>query len=389
MSSDDSKRTKPSFTGIVMSMNVNPKGLDEDGEETSRRIAFQPSFESVSSFQPPVSGETKCVSSPKSIGVALGGGKILPSGKGSWKLKNAPILPEFHPLERTAVFAPNASPGNIAMRISDVLRERSIEAFYDDEKAKVKCFTTEGVDFRVRLYRGRGRFNHGIIVEVQRRFGASNTFYDDTMAILDAAEGNVPPPPTLSSSSLPLPTSDGENDSFAGDDGSSSLLMVSKMLSLPGYDSHYLALQILSSLTDASKMGAATALSVSTELVRIDADNDVGGKVLSLIIDKQGDDDIFKLRSMALQIIANVFQSVNGNVPVMLRDQLRSVLVNELRQAEKNPRIAVQAARILEFFVPEDTGSDLHNALEIALEAGAARYASLERQAHVCLDKLV
>jgi hypothetical protein len=387
MSSEDSSRKKPpSFSGNSMPMNINPRGLDEGGEETTRRLGFQPSFECLSSFQPPSMGETKVVGSSKSVGVSARGGKIDRTAKEIWKLKRVPTLPEYHPLERTAVFVPNASPSDVSIRISDVLRERSIEAFYDDEKAKVKCITAEGVDFRVRLYRGRGRFDHGIIVEVQRRFGASNTFYNDTMAILDAAEGKVPPPPSLSSCNIPL-VSDGEADCEPVD-GSSSLLMVSKMLSHPGYDSHYLALQTLSSLTDSSKMGAATAQSVSTELLRLDTDNDVGARVLSLVIDKQGEDDTFKLRSMALQVIANAFQAVKGKVPSMLKEQLRSVLIQELRQAETNPRTAVQAARVLEFYVPEDIGSDLHNALESALEAGAARHASLERQAQVCLDKL-
>lgn len=362
-------------------------GLDEGGEETTRRIAFQPSFEPVSSFNPPSMGSTQFAGSLKPAGIiSTRSGKTPVAAKGTWELKGVPTLPEYHPLERTAVFVPNASPSDVSMRISDVLRERSIEAFYEDEKAKVKCITTEGVDFRVRLYRGRSRFDHGIIVEVQRRFGASNNFYNDTMAILDAAEGKVPPPPPLSGSNMPL-VSDGEDDSESVD-GSSSLLMVSKMLSHPGYDSHYLALQTLSSLTDASKMGAGTARNVSTELLRLDTDNDVGGKVLSLVIDKKGDDDIFKLRSMALQVIANAFQTVKGEVPSILKDQLRSVLIQELREAEKNPRIAVQAARVVEFFLPEDTGSDLHNALETALEAGTARHASLQRQTQVCLDKL-
>lgn len=387
MSDEDASR-KPSFSGNRMPLNINPIGLDHSTDETTRRIAFQPSFEPVSSFNPPCMGDTKLVVSSKSQGHSTRDGTLTPpsASKGIWKIKSVPTLPEYHPLERTAVFVPNASSSDVSMRISDVLRERSIESFYEDEKAKAKCLTTEGVDFRVRLYRGRGRFDHGIIVEVQRRFGASNTFYKDTMAILDAAQGKVPPPPSQSGSTLPL-VSDVEDD-FEPVDGSSSLLMVSKMLSHPGYDSHYLALQTLSSLTDASKMGAATARTVSTDLLRLDTDNEVGTKVLSLIIDKQGDDDTFKLRCIAVQVIANAFQSVNGKIPSMLKDQLRSVLIKELRQAEKNPRIAVQAARILEFFVPEDTGSDLHNALETALEVGASRYASLERQAQVCLDKL-
>lgn len=379
-------------------MNVKPsEGVDEGGEEStrSRRVAFQPSFEPMPSFEPPSLQATQFAGATKA---SLGGtkyettapAKVAPPASKSfvWDLRHVAPLPEFHPLERTAVFVPHAAPFEVSKRISEVLRERSIEAFYEDEKAKVKCVTAEGVDFRIRLYRGRGRFNHGIIVEVQRRFGASNTFHKDTEAILDAAQGMVPPPPPpMSSSNLPL-VSDAEDDYQPADGGASSLQMVSKMLSHTGYDAHYLALQTLASLTDASKMGAATARAVSKSLLRLENDNDVAAKVLSLVIDKQGDDDMFKLRSMALQVTANAFQTLSGDVPSILKEQLRGVLIQELRQAEHSPRTAVQAARMVEFLVPQDTGSDLHSALETALETGTARHAALQRQAQICLDKL-
>jgi len=376
-------------------MNVQPSlGVDDGGEEITRRMgAFQPSFEPISSFEPPTLQETRFTGVSKAPAVAAAVGSPPPPSKSFvWDLQHVAPLPEFHPLERTAVFVPHASPSEVSKRISQVLRERSIEALYENEKAKVKCITAEGVDFRIRLYRGRARFDHGIIVEVQRRFGASNSFHSDTMAILDAAQGIVSPPPPPSGSisgsndNLPL-VSDAEDD-YQPTDGSSSLSMVSKMLSHQGYDAHYLALQTLGSLTDAAKMGRATAHAVSKDLLRLENDNDVAAKVLSLVIDKQGDDDMFKLRSMALQVVANAFQTLSGNVPNMLKEQLRTVLIQELRQAETSPRTAVQAARIVEFLVPQDTGSDLHSALETAFEAGSARHAALERQAQICLNKL-
>jgi hypothetical protein len=384
----DKKNSRPSYSGYEMPMNVNPMGLDEGGEETTRRIAFQPSFEPVSTFQPPPGVETTFVGSTKSPRASTSSGKVGPGNesRGVWKLQQVPTLPEYHPLERAAVFVPNASPYDVSMRISDVLRQRSIEAFYEDDKAKVRCTTTEGVDFRIRLYGGRGRFNHGIIVEVQRRFGTSNTFHSDTMAILDASEGKTPcPPPPCSS--IPL-VSDSEDDYQPS--GSSSLKMVAKMLSHEGYDSYYLAFQTLASLTDASKMGASTAHSVSMELLRVDSDIDVGSKVLSFVLDKKGEDEMFKLRSMAMLVLANAVQAVHGQIHEMLREQLRPVLIKELRMADKSPRNAVQAARAIECLLSEELNlNDIHSALEFALEAGTARHAALQRQAQQCLDKIV
>jgi hypothetical protein len=132
--------------------------------------------------------------------------------------------------------------------------------------------------------RSRGRYHHGVIVEVQRRFGISNSIYNDTMAILNAAEGkDVPSHQMMLSSStvnILLVVPDFEDEAESPIDGKSSLHMISTML---GYDSHFLALQTLSSLTDASKIGDSTARIASTELFRLDYDNEVGAKILSLI----------------------------------------------------------------------------------------------------------
>jgi hypothetical protein len=400
---DDSR---PRFSGDSMPTNVNLAGMDEGAEETTRRIggaAFQPSFEPISTTFQPVSMpiETKFVGSTKTQRtpsvVAEPPKKTVK--RGIWKLRVVPDLPELYVLERTAVFVPHSNPEDVSMRISEVLRERSIEATYDDEPAKAKCLTADGVDFRVRLFRGRGSYSHGIIVEVQRRCGTSNVFFEETTAILDAAEDKVPmpPPPVLAKSStsnaLPLLKESGSMDQQEQESSplhpSSSLDMVSKMLNHRGYDTKHLALQMLVSLTDASKIGAKTAQCVSTEFLKLDDANEVASSVLSLILDKKVDDeDMAKLRALAFQATANAFQAVNGEVSPILKEQFRCVVVDELREAKNTPRNALQAARIAELLVPEDTGSDLHNALETAVEVGATRHAALQRQAQLCLDKL-
>ena len=71
--------------------------------------------------------------------------------KSLWGLNSVPTLPEFHPLERSAVFVANTSVQELASRICNVLRDRSIEASYDDAQAKAKCITPKGVEFRIKL----------------------------------------------------------------------------------------------------------------------------------------------------------------------------------------------------------------------------------------------
>jgi hypothetical protein len=392
--SDEKRRSKPSFSGNAMPMNINPNiGLDHGvGDEITRRVVFQPSFESISSFQPPmiknVDSHSMNKHQPKETPTKISTPARAPKC-GIWRLDHVPTLPDFHPLERTSVFVPKViNPSDVSIRISDALRERSIDATYDNLKAKALCTTMEGVQFRVRLYGGRGEFQHGIIVEVQRRFGTSNSFHSDTMAILNAAEGKGLEQSSAASSSRcgnNIPLVDDESESTVDD--TSSLAMISVMLNNPEYDAHLLALQILVSLTDETKMGKNTARAVSSELFRLDNDNIVCAKVLSLIVDKQEDDDTFNLRSLALNVAANAFEAVEGQYPMMLKAQLRRVLLHELRSAKANPRNAVHAARIIKFFVPQDNGSDLHSALEVAQEVGALRNALLEHHVQLCLDK--
>lgn len=372
---------RPSYSGNEMPTNVNTSGLDEVPNETTRRIAHTISFEPVTLLaEPTLQSHVLSTSQIKIVPIAV---SKVPS-KGTWKLHDVPSLPEYHPLERTAVFVPNANPLDVSMRISEVLCIRSIESSYDNEKAKVRCTSNDGVDFRIRLYKGRGVFSHGIIVEVQRRFGTSNSFHNDTQAILDAAEGKEPCPPPPNSN-MPL-VSDVEDDYTPS--GSSSLKMIAKLLDHEGYDSYYLAFQTLQSLTDAMKMGTGTARAVANDLLSIE-NNDVGWKLLTLVLDKKGEDELYKLRSMALVILANSIQAVDGKIHDFLWEQLRPVLIDELKNSEKTPRNALQAARAIEFLLSKEQHmTEIHSALQVAYNVGTSSHASLRRQAKRCLDKI-
>lgn len=383
MSKDEKK---PRFDGPSMGNDICVSSpYDDDEEETTRRVDLAPSFSPVLMRSAPLA--SKASTTFRTTAAARNDLLHDPTKrKGVWELLEVPTLPEYHPLERSAVFVPHASATNVSRRISEVLRDRSIEASYDDDKAKATCVSADGVDFRVRLYRGRGSFAHGIIVEVQRRFGSSLNFYQETMAILSAAEGKAPPPPPPQAASASLPmVSDSEDDYQPS--GASSLAMVAKMFSHPGYDSHYLAYQTLIPLTDASKMGLATARSVSAELLR--PGNDVGTKVLALVMARKEEEDIFKLRTMAMTVLANAIQAVKGEVDMSLREELRPVLIQELYRADQNPRTAQMAGLCVEHLLQDDhDAAEFHDSLEKALEVGTARHAGLMRQAEKCLKKL-
>jgi hypothetical protein len=301
-------------------------------------------------------------------------------------LTDVPILPEFYPLEQTAVFVPNVPASEVASRVSNILRERSIEATYDDASARAKCVTADNVDFRVRMYRGRKQYSHGIIVEVQRRFGFSINFHNDTIVILDAAEGK--PPRALPPMGGLLCVLDNSEDEYDPSHSASALEFASKMLHQPGYDAHCLGLQTLSSLTDPVKMGHRTVETISRAL--LEPDNEVGAAVVSLVEDdKTVPEESFGQRLMAIAVLSNAIQAVSGNIPDSLREKLRPVFISILRRADTNPQIAYFTARSIELLIKDDHNpSELYAPLASALRAGQVRHAALARQTTLCLKKL-
>lgn len=443
-----------------MDMPLNPKiNMDEDVEEVTRKIAptmIMPSLgpmptmpmntgmiSALTSTSPSAPAPTINTSPMMKMKFQFqrqekgnscnGNVNSNKSSPFSWKLPSVPVLPEFHPLEKTAAFVPNCNsmPSEVTSRISDILRERSIEAQYENGKAKVKCKTVEGVDFRIRLYRGRGRYNHGIIVEVQRRFGTSLVFHSDTKAILDAAQGKVPPPPAppmTSRINLPEVTDDdddeneheNENDEeYQGCTGTrttdhAALAMVAKIMKNPGFDSQYLGLQTLSPLVDSERLSLSTARAVAASLFQ--QESVVGKKVFDYITnnnkgstttttttargvfdddDDDDDDSSMILRNMCLNILANAIRAY-GKVPKFLTEPLRPALLQDLYDAEKHPNTALLSAKCMEYFVHHHQGdhhdtdiTELSKAFEVAHKAGEARHANLMHQAKKCMNIII
>jgi len=366
------------------------------------------------------------------------GARAAPFG---WKFQDVPALPEFHPLERSAVFVPHCDAPEVGRRVAEVLKARSISAVYDDKKAKAKCVTEDNVEFRVRLYRGRNKFSHGVIVEVQRRFGFSPVFAGDMYAILDAAEGKPPAPETLPL--IPTPdklvsiVSDIEDDldddlagtssspgPYAGGKrkaGSASLRIASEMLKRSKTaDANALALESLASLTDPSKMGAAAALRVSRQILTgSDGADIVRDAVVSLLVDRtlevsettsevweEDEDGLSELRLRAMTVLCNAITVTSAaGSPALLKERANflsedvvPVLAEEIRGAKKNPRMAVAAARCLEallnsravgrVMIEAAIELDMVQALEVAQDVGQRGNDHLAEISTSCLSIL-
>ena len=94
-----------------------------------------------------------------------------------WDVKghDLEMVPVDFPLERTHREI-RCDASEVAKRISSSLQRLSIDAEYDNEKAKAKCKTMECVKFRIRLY-ASGENGQPVVVEVQRRSGSTSSSY--------------------------------------------------------------------------------------------------------------------------------------------------------------------------------------------------------------------
>lgn len=359
---------------------------------------------------------------------------------GHWNLRDSDVktLPDFHPLDRSAVFVPNCpDASDVARRISDVLRARSVSAEYDNSKAKAKCVTSENVEFRVRLYRGKKSYAHGVIVEVQRRYGFSPTYAGDVVSILDAAEGkNLPAPVQHHSAGLPPPPplpslvpdeEDGGGESSSEPSlsaGLESIKIASAMLSDSGVDRQSMGLQGLAALTDSYKIGKTTATRASAEIVtgatpqaakardailalvlteveqpKTTSTKADGGDYLSGVESDADAANTALLRTLALTVLSNVLTNLTGTPELValkpiLSQAVLPALLSELKTATTNPRGADLAVRsllpVVETFDRDYVECELigHGAYELLVEAqnvGEGRYDSLREQSSSCL----
>jgi hypothetical protein len=109
----------------------------------------------------------------------------------NWVVKTDALEMASFPLERTHREIPGVEADEVSWRISEALRSLSIEAEFDDEKAKAKCRTCDYACFRIRLYAG-SESGRPVVVELQRRSGSGMSFMQSCRAILSAAEGRAP-----------------------------------------------------------------------------------------------------------------------------------------------------------------------------------------------------
>ena len=317
-----------------------------------------------------------------------------------WLLRDdcVPTLPSFYPLDKSAVFIPEASAPVIADRIQKILRARSIATEYCSKQAKAECLSKTNVDFHVRLYRGRGEFKHGIIVEVQRRDGFDLTYQKDVFAILDAAEGRATDP---NLDETPIFFED-EHDQSEMKEAFTSLRLISDVICPADQravtiDGAEFALTSLASLTNVDRMGH-TALHLSHKLISSQEHADLRHSVFSNIMDPLRFSHRHMLKS--LEVLANVSLSTRGSQElfdlVSANDSdILTKLITNIENAVKEPRAADLSCVVLKHIcdnagalrnIDTSHGERLRNALMVAVSHGSNCHADLESHSNLCLS---
>jgi len=328
------------------------------------------------------------------------------NSKGIWKLPEGSVkpVPACYPLERSSTFVDNSCPSKIAARISDCLHHLSIAASYHNTKAKAKCRTVEGVEFRVRLFSGKGMFAHGIIVEVQRRSSFSLGFHNECCSILDSAEDcesevvDALPPIAL----FP-PINDNADLTGKGNDG---LVLVETLFDRNDIESNILGMQFLCTLTDSSRSGSENAMRNSLNALFCEDASRIFHVVISLVRhglfpgweDVSGKEKFLEhLRDLALRVFTNAVGVLADNDalgealaenPWVINHFLGSLLC-ELNNAQTKPNEASLAAKCLRHILTVSSAEATSKAFELGLRRiivdavglGLASHARLEQEA--------
>lgn len=288
--------------------------------------------------------------------------KVYPS---NWRVPNSALecVPEYFVLERTSRFVGGTCASVVSARISDCLRSRSIMAEFDNKRAKAKCTNQDFVQFRIRLYAGRGDFKHGVIVEVQRRNGSGISFMQDCRAVLDAAEEYY----SGADPGLFEAYQVSELECVKGDrkarqkDFEHALTLAFSLLQSGREDCHLLAIDSLSALTDLSKTDKDDAIVAAKSI--ISEDNRIAFETMSSFLNERRTDEEIeggpniscKARNLVLLVLSNIFHLAESDARLQdsitsrswFVDQLVPIIVEDLKNANGSPHDAHLAAKSL------------------------------------------
>mmetsp|Transcript_849 Transcript_849/g.1665 ORF Transcript_849/g.1665 Transcript_849/m.1665 type:complete len:473 (-) Transcript_849:280-1698(-) len=341
-----------------------------------------------------------------------------------WVVSEKVLTPrptDFPPLEKTSRVVSAVTAADLAVRITDCLQMRSVKAKYSKTEVLAKCRSTDFVKFYIRLYSEQ----EGILVEVQKVYGDSMSFFRDSRAILDAAEGRaVSKPEEEEPLYLRLPVSqmefikDATLPPLTFEEESESVNIAAELLASHRSDSNMLGMESLVTLIDPLKsLRSSAVIAAKRVLCPEDTGHDsfnLHNYVMSLIIYNNGsaeaatldgtamENHYAQLRNLAISSVANaiallleeetLWESIRSS-RTWYGDVLVPALVRDIAMAEECPHEACYASRCLTslasmsestLFASKIREAGGMMALKIAHEVGTREYALLAQDAGKC-----
>lgn len=321
------------------------------------------------------------------------------------------MVPLDFPLERTHREITGTDVCTVAGRISSVLQKLSIDAEFDDEKAKCKCTSQDFVGFRIRLYAG-GEGGQPVIVEVQRRTGPARSFMHSCRSILAAAEGKVYESKLKMSLPKSLPSKIGAMKCLQGitlpkmvdpeKEALDALGNVVLLLQDKRVDTNVLGLENLVCLTDPTKTSSKTAV-IAAKSVVVGYGKYCLREEIYLVLERcaersMADDDAGvmdfteRVRCLSLQSFSNALSlsadSLEDLEKGWFQDMFIPMLLSEVDNVNTSPTRACIAISCINSLPKSATGSVKIESIRQAHMVGCERNELLETEAARCLSKL-
>jgi len=325
------------------------------------------------------------------------------------------FVPKYVKLARTHVFVANTDASIVTKRLSDCLRKLSVHASFDDNQAMAECECMDSTKFVIQLYRGRGSYEHGVIVEVQRMFGCCINFMRNCRSILQAAKHSevVVRDEVRRVSFYEIYSSKLEkaDDSCARiERACTSVVILDSICRLlfteSGIDSNALGLEMLRDATDPLKTETDNA-SEAVKAMFEEKYVSVFEYVTSLVDLKWiHDTDTRKkcyLRFLALCILSNILAvtASTGDLSQIIEknlwfvDSLIFTLIEDLKNAKLCPRSALLAAKCFKHIIGSSQDAkakaveiDAIQVIAATNEYGKCSHALLEEETKCCAQSL-
>lgn len=284
----------------------------------------------------------------------------------SWVVKTDTLEVASFPLERTHREVSGVEAEEVSRRISEALRSLSIEAEYDNKKAKAKCRTCDYACFRIRLYSG-SETGQPVIVELQRRSGPGISFMQSCRAIFCAAEGRSPTlpktkvPPFIKCPVASMKCLQGlKPEVVTQAELKIALNKVMELLSKSQHESNILALENLRLLTDPIQTMPSLALRASKMIFTGCEAYNIREEMISLlesdgVAPGYGRNQIDRLRHLALLVFSNALSltAKDGSLERAIQQEqwfkefLIPTLMDEVKSARTSPNNASVASGCL------------------------------------------